>query len=95
MGDLGRRQDKGRRAIRASLCNDVRSDEAGQSGSKGSASAEILERRVTAVCFRPEKLDVQADIRLLRLQTRTSADVCDTTASPPEDGVIGRQLVDS
>src|SRR5262245_18269532 len=28
-------------------------------------------------------------------QTRTSADMCDTTASPPEDGVIGWQLVDS
>jgi hypothetical protein len=44
---------------------------------------------VTAVCFGPEKLDVQADIRLLRLQTRTSANVCDTIASPPVADMTG------
>jgi hypothetical protein len=49
MGDLGGRQGKGGCAVRPSVCDNVSSDEARESGAEGFASEEVPERGVNSM----------------------------------------------
>jgi len=57
VGDLGSWQDKGGGTVREILCDDVRSDEAGESGSQGSASEELFDCGLTAMSSQQVELD--------------------------------------
>jgi hypothetical protein len=57
VGDLGSWQDKGGGTVREILCDDVRSDEAGESGSQGSASEKLCECLLTTMTVQQVELN--------------------------------------
>ena len=66
VGDLGSGQDKGGGTVREPVCNDVRSDEARESGSQSSASEDIFKRGLTAMTSQQVELDTNEFLCLPR-----------------------------